>query len=289
MKMAPVEGGLVIKPGETVTLKPGGYHLMFMDLKDALKKGETVMGALTFAKAGSVPVTFTVESIRREGTGSGHDEDGPRQHGARWWPHALSAFRPPGSGVRTGCWRLRARSRRHRRRHGRAPAGPRVEGRCSRRGRGSVPPAGLHRRHPRLRHPRRMTVHHGLRLHTLSEPLPDDAGRTYRPDRRTARLRARHPRNLRQRRSLAGHAGGDRRGRAGLSCRRAACAFARGRRHDRAHRVRRPDGRARTVRGCVRSGRGARGGAGGDLSDSSLRRMSVRRSAARLIRHRRLA
>lgn len=63
MKMAPVEGGLVIKPGETVTLKPGGYHLMFMDLKGALKQGETVKGTLTFAKAGSVPVEFTVEGI----------------------------------------------------------------------------------------------------------------------------------------------------------------------------------------------------------------------------------
>ena len=39
MKMAPVEGGLVIKPGETVTLKPGGYHLMFLDLRSPLKKG----------------------------------------------------------------------------------------------------------------------------------------------------------------------------------------------------------------------------------------------------------
>ncbi len=40
MKMAPVEGGLVVKPGETVTLKPGGYHLMFQGLKDPLKKGQ---------------------------------------------------------------------------------------------------------------------------------------------------------------------------------------------------------------------------------------------------------
>ena len=33
MKMRPVEGGLEIKPGETVTLKASGLHLMLMDLK----------------------------------------------------------------------------------------------------------------------------------------------------------------------------------------------------------------------------------------------------------------
>lgn len=69
MKMAPVEGGLVIKPGETVTLKPGGYHLMFTGLKDPLKKGDTVKGTLTFAKAGTVPVAFTVESLAAKAPG----------------------------------------------------------------------------------------------------------------------------------------------------------------------------------------------------------------------------
>src|SRR5512147_2621192 len=33
MKMRPVKGGLEIKPGETVELKPGGYHIMMLDLK----------------------------------------------------------------------------------------------------------------------------------------------------------------------------------------------------------------------------------------------------------------
>ncbi|MCJ2072090.1 copper chaperone PCu(A)C [Methylobacterium sp. J-030] len=69
MKMAPVEGGLVIKPGETVTLKPGGYHLMFLDLKGQLKKGQAAKGTLTFAKAGAVPVDFTVEGIAAQAPG----------------------------------------------------------------------------------------------------------------------------------------------------------------------------------------------------------------------------
>ncbi len=33
MKMRELSKGLEIKPGETVELKPGGYHVMFMDLK----------------------------------------------------------------------------------------------------------------------------------------------------------------------------------------------------------------------------------------------------------------
>jgi periplasmic copper chaperone A len=31
--MRPVQGGLEIKPGETVTLKPSSLHLMLIDLK----------------------------------------------------------------------------------------------------------------------------------------------------------------------------------------------------------------------------------------------------------------
>ena len=44
MKMRPVEGGLEIKPGETVTLKPGGYHVMFVDLSHPLEQGQIGRG-----------------------------------------------------------------------------------------------------------------------------------------------------------------------------------------------------------------------------------------------------
>lgn len=79
MKMAPVEGGLVVKPGETVTLKPGSYHLMFQPLNAPLKKGETVKGTLTFSKAGTVPVTYTVEGLAAKAPGGGGME---MDHGA---------------------------------------------------------------------------------------------------------------------------------------------------------------------------------------------------------------
>jgi uncharacterized protein YcnI len=63
MRMKAVEGGLEIKPGATVELKPGGLHLMFVDLKEPLKEGQTVKGTLTFEKAGSVEVEYTVRGM----------------------------------------------------------------------------------------------------------------------------------------------------------------------------------------------------------------------------------
>ena len=63
MHMAPVEGGIEIKPGQAVELKPGGYHLMFMGMTGPAKQGETISGSLTFAKAGTVQVTFAVAGL----------------------------------------------------------------------------------------------------------------------------------------------------------------------------------------------------------------------------------
>ncbi|MEE1656566.1 DUF1775 domain-containing protein [Microvirga sp. CF3062] len=63
MRMKAVEGGLEIKPGATVELKPGGLHLMFVDLKEPLKEGQTVKGTLTFEKAGPIEVEYTVRGM----------------------------------------------------------------------------------------------------------------------------------------------------------------------------------------------------------------------------------
>ncbi len=48
MKMAEVKGGLVLPAGKAVELKPGGYHLMLMDLKAPLVKDSAVPVTLTF-------------------------------------------------------------------------------------------------------------------------------------------------------------------------------------------------------------------------------------------------
>jgi copper(I)-binding protein len=60
MKMRPV-ASLTVEPGKPLVLAPGGYHIMLMDLKHALKQGESFPITLNFAKAGAVAATVTVE------------------------------------------------------------------------------------------------------------------------------------------------------------------------------------------------------------------------------------
>jgi periplasmic copper chaperone A len=62
MKMAEVTDGLEIKPGETLALKPGSFHIMFMGLKAPLVEKATFKADLTFAKSGTVTVDFMVEA-----------------------------------------------------------------------------------------------------------------------------------------------------------------------------------------------------------------------------------
>jgi len=54
MKMAEVKGGLELPAGKTVELKPGGYHVMLMDLKEPLAKDTTVPVTLMFKDAKGV-------------------------------------------------------------------------------------------------------------------------------------------------------------------------------------------------------------------------------------------
>jgi copper(I)-binding protein len=63
MKMRPVEGGLEIKPGESVTLKPGGNHMMFLSLKHSLEQGGMVKATLKFDHAGTIDVEYPVLAI----------------------------------------------------------------------------------------------------------------------------------------------------------------------------------------------------------------------------------
>lgn len=54
MKMRAVAGGLELPAGKAVELKPGGYHVMLMDLKTALAKDTTVPLTLVFKDAKGV-------------------------------------------------------------------------------------------------------------------------------------------------------------------------------------------------------------------------------------------
>ncbi|HYP58593.1 MAG TPA: copper chaperone PCu(A)C [Beijerinckia sp.] len=75
MKMRPQPQGVEIPPGQTVEFKPGGYHLMFVDLKTPIKKGEDFKATLQFEKAGPVDVEFSVGGIAGAPAGD-HDHMG---------------------------------------------------------------------------------------------------------------------------------------------------------------------------------------------------------------------
>jgi copper(I)-binding protein len=77
MKMRALPKGLEIRPGETVTLKPGGYHIMFLDIRQRFREGEKVRGELAFEKAGRITVEFNVEAM---GAGGGHSGHGGHRH-----------------------------------------------------------------------------------------------------------------------------------------------------------------------------------------------------------------
>lgn len=76
MTMREVKGGLEIKPGETVELKPASYHMMMMGLKEPFKEGQMIKGALKFENAGTVPVEFKVEALGAKEAGGRHDDHG---------------------------------------------------------------------------------------------------------------------------------------------------------------------------------------------------------------------
>lgn len=63
MRMRKVEKGLEIPAGGTVTLAPGGIHLMMMGLNGPLKQGTSVPVTLVFEKAGRIDVELAVEAM----------------------------------------------------------------------------------------------------------------------------------------------------------------------------------------------------------------------------------
>ncbi len=66
MKMRQVKD-IPVPAGGAVELKPGGMHLMFMNIKAPLTAGETVPVKLKFAKAGEVEVKMPVNAMGNPG------------------------------------------------------------------------------------------------------------------------------------------------------------------------------------------------------------------------------
>lgn len=73
MNMREVKG-IDVPAGGRIELKPGGYHLMFMELKQPLKQGDKVPVTLKFEKAGELKVELDVQGMAA-GAPKGHGHD----------------------------------------------------------------------------------------------------------------------------------------------------------------------------------------------------------------------
>lgn len=61
--MREVAGGIPIAPGGSVSLRPGGYHVMLLGVAEVPAPGETFALALEFERAGRVTVDVAVEAF----------------------------------------------------------------------------------------------------------------------------------------------------------------------------------------------------------------------------------
>ncbi len=72
MRMRPVQV-IDVPPGQTVTLAPGGLHVMLLGLKAPLKAGDEMPLTLVFERAGAVDIKVMVEKAgATPGTHKGH-------------------------------------------------------------------------------------------------------------------------------------------------------------------------------------------------------------------------
>jgi hypothetical protein len=78
-RMRRLDGGIVINPGETVTLKPGGSHIMFLKPKQKLVEGEKFPVTLRFSRGGEITVDFAVQGLGgAKPAASGHNDHMPK-------------------------------------------------------------------------------------------------------------------------------------------------------------------------------------------------------------------
>ncbi len=71
MRMRPVQN-IEVAPGETVELRPGGFHIMMIGLTAPMNQGGRVPLTLRFERAGEVTVELAVEAAGARGGGHQH-------------------------------------------------------------------------------------------------------------------------------------------------------------------------------------------------------------------------
>jgi copper(I)-binding protein len=64
--------GTELPPGQSVTLQPGGYHLMLIGLTRPLEVGQSVPVTLVFERAGPVEVQLAVQAAGARGPAMRH-------------------------------------------------------------------------------------------------------------------------------------------------------------------------------------------------------------------------
>ena len=69
MSMRPAEVSIEIPARGSVTLAPGGLHIMFVTLKEPLKEGGKLPVTLTFEKAGTVETFMHIKAVGADGPG----------------------------------------------------------------------------------------------------------------------------------------------------------------------------------------------------------------------------
>lgn len=63
MRMQSLPDGLLVPAGETIELKPGGLHIMFIGVETPFVQGEMIAVTLTFETAGSIQVMLPVAQV----------------------------------------------------------------------------------------------------------------------------------------------------------------------------------------------------------------------------------
>ncbi|HLO77190.1 MAG TPA: copper chaperone PCu(A)C, partial [Magnetospirillum sp.] len=81
MRMVQVDG-IDLPAGQSVTMAPGGYHIMLIGLNEPLKEGASFPLDLTFAQAGKVTVSVDVRPVGAMGPGAAmvHDPAAHQSH-----------------------------------------------------------------------------------------------------------------------------------------------------------------------------------------------------------------
>ena len=75
MKMAPVQGGIEVPAGGSAELKPGGLHVMLINLKEELVPGNKIELTLNFENSDPIKVEAEIRDM-----GSGMDDMDKMEH-----------------------------------------------------------------------------------------------------------------------------------------------------------------------------------------------------------------